>query len=208
MTRLMVGPPTVLIGAFLLTAGCAAAGSPELQDGDIIFHSSTSSQSEALRLAMGSPYTHMGIIFVEGGGPVVLEAVGPVKRTPLAEWVGRGEGGRFVVKRLSDAQALLTADAIARLKKAGDRYAGRPYDLQFQWSDERIYCSELVWKTYEEALGIEIGELETFRDFNLSDPAVAKKLEERFGARIPLDEKVISPASMFESDRLMTVYEN
>ena len=192
----------------LLTAvGCATAGSPELQDGDIIFHTSTSSQSQALRLATGSPYTHMGIVFVEGDGPVVLEAVGPVKRTPLAEWVKRGEGGRFVVKRLSDAQARLTPEAIVRLKTAGDRYAGYAYDSQFEWSDERIYCSELVWKMYKEALGIEIGELETFRDFDLSDPAVARKLEERFGVRIPLDEKVISPASMFESDRLITVHE-
>jgi hypothetical protein len=102
----------------------------------------------------------------------------------------------------------LTSDAIARLKEAGARYAGRPYDLQFRWSDERMYCSELVWKMYKEALDLEIGEIETFRDFSLSDPTVARKLEERFGARIPLDEKVVSPASMFESERLVTVYDN
>jgi hypothetical protein len=60
---------------------------------------------------------------------------------------------------------------------------------------------------YKEALDLEIGELETFRDFDLSDPVVARKLEERFGTRIPLDEKVISPARMFESDRLMTVHD-
>ena len=197
-----------LTTALLLTAaGCATAGSPEFQDGDIIFHTSTSSQSQALRLATGSPYTHMGIVFVESDGPVVFEAVGPVKRTPLAEWVARGEGGRFVVKRLSDAQAQLTVDAISRLKEVGDRYVGFPYDSRFEWSDERIYCSELVWKMYKQALGVEIGQLETFRDFNLSDPVVVGKLEERFGVRIPLDEKVISPASMFGSDRLITVHE-
>jgi len=150
----------------------------------------------------------MGIVFIESDSPVVLEAVGPVKRTPLAEWIKRGEDGRYVVKRLSDAQTQLTSDAVARLKEAGARYAGRPYDLQFEWSDERIYCSELVWKIYKEALGLEIGEIETFRDFNLSDPTVAGKLKERFGASIPLDEKVVSPASMFESDRLVTVYDN
>lgn len=200
---------TVLVGALLLTgSGFSADAWPGFQDGDIIFHTSTSSQSEALRRAMDSPYTHMGIIFVESEGPVVLEAVGPVKRTPLAEWIKRGEGGRFVVKRLAHAQGRLTSDAIGRLKEVGDRYAGRPYDPFFEWSDERIYCSELVWKMYKEALGLEIGELETFRDFDLSDPVVSKKLEERFGTRIPLDEKVISPASMFESDRLMTVFDN
>jgi hypothetical protein len=94
------------------------------------------------------------------------------------------------------------------LEAAGDRYVGRPYDLRFEWSDERMYCSELVWKMYKEALGIEIGELETFRDFDLTDPVVARQLEGRYGQRIPLDEKVISPASIFASDRLVTVYGN
>src|SRR5437867_163185 len=27
-----------------------------------------------------------------------------------------------------------------------------PYDLTFEWSDDKIYCSELVWKVYERAL--------------------------------------------------------
>lgn len=199
---------TFIVSLLFLAIGCTAAGPPEFQDGDIIFHTSTSSQSEALRLATGSPYTHMGIIFIENDGPVVLEAVGPVKRTPLSEWIKRGEDGKFVVKRLADSQAQLTSDAIARLKEAGARYSGRPYDLQFRWSDERIYCSELVWKMYKNAMDIEVGEVKTFRDFDLSDPTVAGKLEERFGAGVPLDEKVVSPASMFESERLVTVYHN
>ena len=54
------------VGAILIAAvACAAAGPLDLQDGDIIFHTSTSSQSKALQLAMNSPYSHMGIVFVE-----------------------------------------------------------------------------------------------------------------------------------------------
>ena len=52
-----------------------------LRDGDIIFHRSTSAQADALERALDSPYTHMGLIFVDGGAPFVYEAVGPVKRT-------------------------------------------------------------------------------------------------------------------------------
>ena len=63
-----------------------------------------------------------------------------------------------------------------------------------------------MWKAYSEGLGLELGELQTFRDFNLSDPVVAAKLKDRFGQTIPLDEKVISPASMFDSSQLVTVY--
>ena len=94
-----------------------------------------------------------------------------------------------------------------KLKAAGDNYAGRPYDFLFAWSDDEIYCSELIWKMYKAALGIEIGTLQTFRDFDLSNPVVVTILKERFPQGIPEDEIVISPANMFDSDLLVTVYE-
>jgi hypothetical protein len=134
--------PVVRIAcAFMLLIGCAPSPRAEFRDGDIIFHSSRSSQSEALRRAMNSPYTHMGIIFVEDDRKLVYEAVGPVKRTPLGEWIARGVDGRFVVKRLADADRRLTPEAIEKLKAAGERYAGLPYDFYFEWSDDRIYAS-------------------------------------------------------------------
>lgn len=57
-----------------------------------------------------------------------------------------GRHRRYVVKRLRDANARLDPDAIRRLRTEGERYLGKPYDLLFRWSDNRIYCSELVWK--------------------------------------------------------------
>jgi hypothetical protein len=205
MYRNTMGRILVLL---LIAVGCAAGGEPTYRNGDIIFHESQSSQSKALRLAMNSPYTHMGVIFFEDGDPFVYEAVGPVKRTPLKEWIDRGTDGHFVVKRLSDADRRLTGDAIAKLREAGERYAGLPYDLRFEWSDDRIYCSELVWKMYKSALGLEIGVLQTFSDFDLSSPAVAEKIQERYPEGLPLNETVISPASMFESDELVVVVQH
>jgi hypothetical protein len=77
--------------------------------------------------------------------------------------------------------------------------------LTFEWSDDRIYCSELVWKIYQRGAGIEIGALQTMKDFDLTSPAVAAKLRERFGDTVPLNETVISPAAMFDSPLLTTV---
>lgn len=94
------------------------------------------------------------------------------------------------------------------MKKIGEKYSGKDYDLYFEWSDSRIYCSELVWKIYKEAVGLEIGKLEKLSDYNLTDKAVKQKLAERYGDNIPDDELVISPASMFNSDQLITVFEN
>jgi cell wall-associated NlpC family hydrolase len=195
--------------AFLFAfATCAAvAPPPALRDGDIVFQTSRSDQSEAIRRATHSHYTHMGIIFLERGRPLVLEAVGPVRWTPLDRWAREGVGGRYVVKRLADPAPLLRRGNSARLRAAAERFRGRPYDFYFEWSDKRLYCSELVWKAYRNALGIQIGDPEKLRDFDWKDPVVAAKLRERYGRAIPWNETVISPARMFRSDKLRTVYE-
>ena len=91
------------------------------------------------------------------------------------------------------------------MKAVGDQFKGKNYDLTFEWSDNRIYCSELIWKMYQRATGIEIGKLEKLRSFDLSNEAVRKKMKERYGDNIPLEEPVISPAAVFESELLITV---
>ncbi|TYZ06462.1 YiiX family permuted papain-like enzyme [Hymenobacter lutimineralis] len=179
----------------------------KLHQGDLIFHTSQSAQSRAIQLATHSPYSHCGMLFRQGGEWQVLEAVQPVGITPLEKWIIRGKGGHFVVKRLRDAEQVLTPEALRRLKRAGQQYRGKDYDQYFGWSDERIYCSELLWKMYQQATGREIGKLQHLRDFDLSHPAVQAKLRERYGRRLPLDERVISPVQMLESPELVTVVE-
>lgn len=198
----------ILIALLLLARASTAGGAPPaVMDGDIIFHTSRSSQSVAIQRATGSRYSHMGLIVHRDGKPFVFEAVATVRLTPLDQWIERGTDRHFVVKRLQNADSVLTPTALAKLRKEARRFAGRPYDLTFEWGDDRIYCSELVWKAYERALGIQIGSLQRVRDFNLSDPAVRAKMQERYGNNIPLDEPVISPAAMFESGLLVTVAE-
>ncbi|MEO8734616.1 MAG: YiiX family permuted papain-like enzyme [Flavobacteriales bacterium] len=179
-----------------------------LHDGDIIFQTSLSPQSRAIQLATHSKYSHCGLIFRADTGDhewLVLEAVQPVKWTPLTRWIARGEGGHFVVKRLVGPP--LTAPQLSALREDGERFLGKNYDLWFGWSDDAIYCSELVWKVYHEATGKELGKLQKLGDFDLSDVLVKQKLKERYGKTQPLDEPVISPARIFGSDLLQTVVE-
>lgn len=65
-----------------------------------------------------------------------------------------------------------------------------------------------VWKMYQRALGIEIGQLGVLREFKLDDPVVRAKMRERYGSKVPLDETVIAPSAMFESSLLETVAED
>ena len=91
------------------------------------------------------------------------------------------------------------------MKAVAEKYKGKHYDPFFEWSDERIYCSELVWKIYQEVTGMELGKLQQLKDFDISSEPVKQKLKERYGSKIPLQESVISPAAIFESPLLKTV---
>lgn len=182
--------------------------STRINDGDIIFQTSKSDQSKAIQLATNSKYSHMGIIYWQGVNPYVYEATQPVKLTSLSSWIDRGVNHKYVVKRLINAENILTPDNLMKMKEAGERYKNKDYDIYFDWSDDKIYCSELVWKIYKEALNIEIGKLQKLKDFNLNDPIVKKIMMDRYGSKIPLQETVISPESIFESDKLFMVVKN
>ncbi len=110
-----------------------------------------------------------------------------------------------MVKRLREADRILTPQAQKKLRQAGAKFQDKPYDSYFEWSDNRIYCSELVWKIYDRGLGIRVGRLQKVRDLDLSDPIVKNKIKERYGNKVPMDEIVISPGEMFSSDLLVTV---
>lgn len=183
-------------------------GTELLHDGDIVFQKSLSRQCKAVQIATNSPYSHCGIIYKEGDALFVLEAIQPVKITPFKEWIERGEDEHFVVKRLKNADKILTDSVMNIMRKEGNTMMGKNYDLTFEWTDERIYCSELVWKLYKRAADVEVGKLEHLRDFNLSDKTVQIIIKERYGNNVPLNETVISPKSIFDSERLITVVSN
>lgn len=183
--------------------------SPEdIQNGDLIFQTSLSAQSKAIQLATQSKYSHCGIIYKTGNDYYVFEAVQPVKLTPLNKWIDRGKDGKFVIKRLKNADEVLTPATLAKMKQVGDQFSGKNYDLTFEWSDDKIYCSELIWKIYQRATGIEIGKPEKLKDFDLTNEIVKKKMKERYGDKLPLEETVISPAAIFNSELLTTVISN
>lgn len=177
----------------------------ELRDGDILFQVTGSVLSLAIREAMDSPYCHCGIACRLDGRWYVYEAIQPVSLTPLQEWIDRGMGRHYVVKRLRNADEVLTSVVLQKMQQEGGAFYRKDYDTYFNWSDERIYCSELVWKIYHRATGIELGEFKKLHEFDLSAPFVQDKMEEIFGGNPTLDEPIISPAAIFECDLLEEV---
>lgn len=180
----------------------------KIEDGDIILQTSQSAQCEAVRIATNSKFSHCGIIYNMNGNWFVFEAVQPVKLTPLDEWIQHGKDNKYVVKRLENAKKVLTPDVLEKMKDYSKQFNGKEYDAYFEWTDNRIYCSELVWKIYKNAAGIELSKLRELKDFNLSDARVQKILKERYGNEIPLDEKVVAPYDLADSKLLKTVIDN
>lgn len=176
-----------------------------LRSGDVIFQTSMSPQCQAVRLATHSRFSHCGMIWKVDNKDYVLEAVQPVKITPLDEWISHGDGKKYVVRRLKNADSVLTDKVLREMDAEGKKMLGKSYDGYFEWSDDRIYCSELIWKIYKRAAGIEVGRLQKMKEFDLSSQPVKEIIRERYGDNLPVNETVISPQSIYESSLFVTV---
>lgn len=176
--------------------------------GDIIFQTSESAQCEAVRIATNSKFSHCGIIFVEDNKTYVYEAVQPVKKTLLSDWIKHGKESKYVVKRLKNHDSKLSKEILLKMFEDGKKYINKDYDLYFEWSDDKIYCSELVWKIYKNGANIELCDLKKLKEFNLNHPKVQEIMKQRYGNNIPYDEKVVAPSQLYESSLLVTIFDN
>ena len=159
-----------------------------------------------VRALTNSRWTHMGVVFHETAGPMVFEAVSPVRKTPIQKWIAHGRDRRYVVKRLRDADTRLSTDTVAKMRTLGATWLGRPYDLRFRWDDQTLYCSELAYKLFDRAAGIRLGKLERAADMNLDDERVQRALRKRFAnAKFDPTETVVTPDSIFNDDELIQV---
>lgn len=188
---------------FIALISCSCSQQP-LQDGDIVFQASFSQQSKAVEIATNSPYSHCGIVFYENGKAYVYEAVQPVGKRTLEDWIAASVDGKFEVKRLKD-RSKLTPENLSNMKEYVQKQFGKNYDAVFGWSDKEMYCSELVWKAYKEILTLKLAAPKPLRDFNIDAIEVRKIMQQRYGKEIPYDELMVSPSQLFESGLLEKV---
>lgn len=162
------------------------------QNGDIIFQSSQSSQSTAIKIGTLSKYSHCGIIVIKDHKPYVLEAHKGVELTPLNKWIDRGLlGHHYKIMRLKDFKRLKINYTL-----------GIPYDLDFRFQNGKYYCSELVWDIYKNN-DIYLCNPKQLKEYHfLNVPLVKKKIKER---GFTLDQSVVAPSDLVKSNKLKTV---
>ncbi|TDR25639.1 YiiX family permuted papain-like enzyme [Flavobacterium cheniae] len=201
---------SLFFGLIFISFNCKEINSKEVafQNGDIIFQTSQSKQCEAVKIATNSNFSHCGIIFIENGKTYVYEAVQPVKMTLLEDWISHGKDAKYVVKRLKNSDKILTNEVLQKMKSYGKSMNNKDYDLYFEWSDNKIYCSELVWKIYKNGANIELCKTKKLKDFNLDNPLVKSIMKERYGNNIPFNEAVVAPSQLYDSEIVETIFDN
>lgn len=202
-----------------------------LKDGDLIFVQSHTENAAQITQVTGSKLTHCGIVFGDTKGWVVLEGAGqPVFRS-LELWQKEESKGAIqpvYVRRLKNRDQILTPDKLKTLRDEAGKLHQTKYDFAFAWNNsyvmnrgrrdeitkEYVYCSELLYKAFERALGLRLGTPHAVKEYyaNLPGPDAAKivaKLKDdsrakscRDGKDFNPDELAISPVEVYASELL------
>lgn len=172
------------------------------KEGDIVLQTTTSETGKAIQLATHSKYNHCGVLFFEKNEWLVYEAVQPVSKITLADFNARGKA---TIMRLKNTETSLTAENIIKMKTVFKTFNHKNYDSKYNWSDDELYCSELVYKLYYNGLGIELCKPRQLKDFDLSNPLVKKQLNLKYNNNIPLEEPMVAPSDIENSPLLEVV---
>ena len=117
----------LFIMSMLLLSGCGnSIDVTDLQEGDVVFIESQSSQSPYIKVGTMSKWTHCGVVVNTPQGLKVLEASKTVRLTPFAKFIGSAKDENWTVKRPKQKLARPISYS---------KYLGMPYDLEFKFEN-------------------------------------------------------------------------
>lgn len=173
------------------------------REGDIIFQSLPRNKLvDAIEGVTESDASHCGIVGWEKNKWVVYEAFrGGVQTTPLYSYLLRGRNYGYGVYRLKPEYQKYIPETL----RCARTYMGKPYDIRYQMDDDRIYCSELIYKAYKTATnGDALGDLVMFGALNWQPyEGVITYFE---NGPVPLDREMITPINLAKARQLDKVY--
>lgn len=198
----------IYIAALLAGISCAKQ-QPRIETGDLLFQvGAESAMSRAITDATQCDsrlnFTHVGIVIAAEGADSVLEATsnGGVCTTALGEFLDRsariGSRPAVIAMRLRDTSGVAASVARAR------SFTGLPYDYSYRPDNNRMYCSELVWESYRDSLGVRIFPARpmNFRAADGTMPAFWTELFEKLGEPIPEGVPGTNPNDMARDPHL------
>ena len=165
-----------------------------VQSGDLIFRAGNGVAGGFLESTdPETKYSHVGLVVIQQESPFVIHASltgdsngGKVMLDSLETFLARDQATAVAVYRPRDEETIESAIAIAK------NYVEEeiPFDSGFDLSDsERLYCTELVWRAYQEA-GLDLVEAEFD---TISNPFLSH-------------DEYILPSSLIKSNQLKYIY--
>ncbi|WP_290703757.1 YiiX/YebB-like N1pC/P60 family cysteine hydrolase [Amphritea sp.] len=176
-----------------------------LAEGDLIFSSIDLLVCRQVARETGSWSSHVGFAIKENNQWMIVESKVPfVCKTPLRRFLQRTRHGQIVVRRLKQP---LSDDQIKNIKQLASNHIGKLYHPGFDFNSDRQFCSKLVYLIYKEAIGVELGTVQTLEQLLNQNPQARIGLWYfwYFG-NIPWNRKTLSPASQLQDQQLQTVF--
>lgn len=182
--------------------------------GDVIFTAINRYPFSMVAEATNTWTSHVGVVLPDTDGHlVVYESTFPrSKKTSICDFIGRSDNDRVAVRRLKNRD--FSSFEIARMKYEAENRLGMFYNRLFRYKRQSTtFCSKFVYQVYLNALGIEIGKLQTFQEVldaykGSNREELLKRFQRYFVIAIPWEEYTITPAIQLEDPKLETVFEN
>ena len=133
-----------------------------LEDGDLVFRAGRDMSARLVLTQGESPrFSHVGVVIRRDGDLFVVHAVpgseasqGGVLVEPLTQFVSPKAAAGIGYYRIKGLQK----EAAQKLRSYALSQIGKPFDLDFQYSDDAsVYCTELVLKAVS-AAGVELAQ--------------------------------------------------
>lgn len=150
---------------------------------------------------------HVGIVTsIDGDEVIVSESTFPFsKHTKLSTFIKRSKDGRVVVKRLPTP---ITAAQQEAIRTAANARLWRFYDGGFNLASRKQFCSRFVHEVLKEALGTELGKVQTLRELLAENPNADMRFWRMwYFFNIPWERKTVTPASQINDNTLLTVFD-
>jgi len=176
----------------------------KLQEGDVLFISINAFLYKQVAQGTGSWSSHVGFAIKEQNQWLIIESKVPfVTKTPLRKFLSRTCNAEVMVRRLKQPPA---DSDIEKLKAAAEKRMGAIYHLGFKYNSKRQFCSKFVHQVFKEALGVELGKIQTLEQLLEENPQASVRFWRfwYFGF-IPWQRKTLTPASQIADPTLDTI---
>ena len=187
-----------LLTLLLLTSGVLHGQQVPLMSGDLLFYEDTAGMGAAVRESTGQ-YTHVALVTEVGDTVWIVDATQRygVSRRPFLR---HPDDDRPYPVAYRMSVSFDTAAVIARAKG----FIGQPYDDAFLPDNGKMYCSELVYECFLDAVGKHLFEAQpmNWRDKEGNLPDYWKKHFEKLGIPVPEGVPGTNPTDLSRSPLL------